>query len=117
MRTMYHGIKKDNTRSCWVHSFPMWIVAEWRGLKLIFPQSSLVQKGNDLSKLNLVDFVLLLITFEVLFLGKYSVHIIKLNDPVRTYISDVFIVKGLELCLRSDAGLIFICLVMTAVTT
>lgn len=93
---MYHGIKKDNTRSCCVHSLPMWIVEEWRGLKLIFPQSSLVQKGNDLSKLNLVDFVLLLITFEVLFLGKYSVHIIKLNDPVRTYISDVFFVKGLS---------------------
>jgi len=84
----------------------------------MFPQSPLTHKGNDLSKLTLVDIVLLLMTFEVLFLGKYSVHIIKLNGAVRIYISDVFfVVNGLELCLRSDAGLIFICLVMTAVTT
>ena len=61
----------------------------------MFPQSPLTHKGNDLSKLTLVDIVLLLITFEVLFLGKYSVLIIKFNDPDRIYISDVsFFVNG-----------------------
>lgn len=48
----------------------------------------LYPKGNDLSKPTLVDIVLLLITFEVLFLWKYSAHIIKFkgnNDPVNIY--------------------------------
>jgi hypothetical protein len=46
--------------------------------------SSIIHKGNDLSKLTLAYIVLLSILFHVLFLVKHSVHIVKSNDLVLT---------------------------------
>lgn len=51
--------------------------------------SSIIHKGNDLSKLTLAYIMLLSILFHVLFFVKHTVHIVKSNDLVRVYISDL----------------------------